>query len=360
MAEQVQRLFDADEALMKYYNQTFADGKWNHFMDQVHIGYTIWQDPKQNVMPRITRLELPQVAGLGVSVEGSQLAWPGAHGAPALPRFDAFNRQRRYIDVFNRGRASFAYTATPGAPWILLSASRGTVEKDIRIWVDIDWSKAPKGDASGIVTISRDGGEKVAVRLEVFNPAFLTRESLDGFVEGEGYVSIEAEHYSKNVPTAPAQWERIEGCGRTLSAMTIVPVTAASVLPPKDSPRLEYRMYLFEPQRATVHITVSPTLNFIPDRALRYAISFDDQPPQIIDIVPRGFDARNGNREWEESVRNAGRTVQSTHSLSGTGYHTLKIWMVDPAVVLQKIVVDLGGLKRSYLGPPESFYRKPN
>ena len=79
---------------------------------------------------------------------------------------------------------------------------------------------------------------------------------------------------------------------------------------------------------------------------------------RIIDIVPKGFDARNGNREWEESVRNAGRVVQSTHSLSGTGYHTLKIWMVDPAVVLQKIVVDLGGLKRSYLGPPESFFRK--
>ncbi len=46
----------------------------------------------------------------------------------------------------------------------------------------------------------------------------------------------------------------------------------------------------------------------------------------------------------------------SRHPLAAPGYQTLKFWMIDPAVVLQKIVVDLGGLRPSYLGPPESFY----
>jgi len=55
-------------------------------------------------------------------------------------------------------------------------------------------------------------------------------------------------------------------------------------------------------------------------------------------------------------VRDASRMVRSTHMLSDAGYHTLKIWMVDPAVVLEKIMVDSGGLKPSYLGPPESYH----
>lgn len=45
----------------------------------------------------------------------------------------------------------------------------------------------------------------------------------------------------------------------------------------------------------------------------------------------------------------------SNHQISSPGYHTLRIWMIDPGVVIQKIVVNTGGLKPSYLGPPESF-----
>jgi len=114
---------------------------------------------------------------------------------------------------------------------------------------------------------------------------------------------------------------------------------------------LEYEVYLFHPGRVEVETILAPTLNFVPGRGLRYAVSFDDQPPQIIDAL-----AQNTPDNWAQTVEDSVRKVKSTHTVEGVGYHTLKFWMVDPGVVLQKLVVDVGGVKPSYLGPPESFH----
>ena len=84
------------------------------------------------------------------------------------------------------------------------------------------------------------------------------------------------------------------------------------------------------------------------------AVSFDDEAPQILTVVPKGYTAGDGNRDWEEAVKDSVRKVKSKHTVAESGSHTFKIWMVDPAVVVQKIVVDCGGVKPSYLGPPES------
>ena len=357
-ADRVQELFDADAQLMTHYNQTFAGGKWNHFMDQVHIGYTIWQDPPSNVMPRVSRIELPPSASMGVAIEGSSSFWPGNPAVPKLPRFDAFNHQRYYVDVFNRGQGSFAYIAKSVEPWILISMQQGTIEKEHRLWVSIDWNRAPKGLREGTVMVSRSGGESVEIKVPIHNPNATDRDAIQGFVESDGYIAMEAEHHVRNLPAPQARWEKISGYGKTLSAMTIFPMKTDSVSPPENSPCLEYKIYVFNPGKVEINAVVAPTLNFVPGKGLRIAVSVDEEPPRMVDILAKDFDARNGNREWEDSVRNASRTIRSTHELTKAGAHTLRIWMVDPAVVLQRIVVDLGGLKSSYLGPPESYSKQ--
>jgi hypothetical protein len=109
-------------------------------------------------------------------------------------------------------------------------------------------------------------------------------------------------------------------------------------------------MYLFDPGKVEVDAILGPTLNFVPGRGLRFAVAFDDQAPQIIDAL-----AQNSLQDWETSVKDNVRKSVSEHSVAGTGYHTFKLWMVDPGVVVEKIVVNLGGVKPSYLGPMESY-----
>jgi len=231
------------------------------------------------------------------------------------------------------------------------------VRQDRRLWVSVDWARAPRGTATGTIVIS-GAGREVVVAVEALKPGDVTRESLRGFAEGQGFVSIEPEHFTRRVDAGASRWLLIEDYGRTLSGMRAdAPVDAVSVVPGKSSPVLEYRMHLFTAGETTTTLILSPTLNFVPGRGLRVAVSFDDTPPQIVTIVPDKYDAANGNRDWEESVRNNARVVSTTHTIPSAGVHTLKIWMVDPAVVVQKIVVESLASRRAatYLGPPESY-----
>jgi hypothetical protein len=64
-ADHVEYCFNRDAELSKDYNLNIAGGKWNHMMDQTHIGYTSWDEPREgNIMPNVTRV-MPEEAKHG-------------------------------------------------------------------------------------------------------------------------------------------------------------------------------------------------------------------------------------------------------------------------------------------------------
>ncbi|HLR38568.1 MAG TPA: hypothetical protein VK084_11005, partial [Chitinophagaceae bacterium] len=83
---------------------------------------------------------------------------------------------------------------------------------------------------------------------------------------------------------------------------------------------------------------------------LRFAVSIDEHSPQIVSMVQK-----ENQKEWVKHVSDNINIQKTTLWIATPGIHTLKFWRVDPGVVLQKIVMDFGGLKSSYLGPPESY-----
>jgi hypothetical protein len=352
LAARAKYLFDRDAEYSRTYNRILAGGKWNHMMDQTHIGYTTWQQPKENIMPRVEEISIPDIAEMGVSIEGSEDWWPQAKNEPVLPEFDIYQQQTVTIEVFNRGKTPFDYQAEAGVPWLLVTPTQGKVEKGCCLSVSVDWQQALYGTQQVPITIAGPGSSRVIVRAVINNPLSPKRDQVQGFVEGNGCVSMEAEHYSQAVETESIRWQRIPDLGRTLSSMTPFPVTAQSHVPSGNSPRLEYRIHLFSSGPVKIWAYLSPTLDFHKAQGLRYAVSFDDEPPQTIIIW-----ADHSNQAWEQSVSDNIKVAVSKHRLDRPGPHVLKFWMVNPGVVLQKLVVDTGGLRPSYLGPPESFYQ---
>ncbi len=132
--------------------------------------------------------------------------------------------------------------------------------------------------------------------------------------------------------------------------MRPVPVTASPKNPRMGGPVREYEFHIFYPGEYTFNLHLSPTLNIYNDEGLEVALSVDGGEPVILNM--------HKGQDWDESVRNNMTKVSTVQNLATAGNHILKVWMVDPGVVLEKIIIETGEHKKSYLGAPESVYKK--
>lgn len=164
------------------------------------------------------------------------------------------------------------------------------------------------------------------------------------FKERDGYVSIEAEHFTRKTDGASARWTVIPEMGRTLSAITPQPVTAST-----EGMALEYDIYTESAAYPRVTLRFSPTLNFN-TKGLSYAVSFDGGEETVVNI--------NGdyNGEIGPIQREGVIDSQTIHGKLKPGRHTLRIRPLDNGLVLQKIMIDLGGMRKSFLGAPETIF----
>ncbi len=345
MADKVESLFKKDAEISAYYNHTLADGKWDHMMDQTHISYTYWQQPPVDKVPLVKRIDVPEKAEMAVAIEGTDHVWPAEQD---LARFTFSPRENQhYLTVFNRGQQAFTFTAKASEPWVKLTPENGMVNKEQRVMISIDRSKIPADIRGTTITISTADGQSVKVMAMVDNTPPLP--NFNGYLDNNGYVSIEAEHYSKAVNSAAIKWGVLPDYGRTFSGVTTFPVTAPVQTLNATTPHLEYTVNIRKPGEVKLMTYVSPSLDYHNIGGLKFAVSIDDEVPQLMNLQ-----ADNTQRRWEKTVGDNINILTSTHNIATHGTHVIKYWVINPGVVLQKLVLDCGGLRPSYLGPPES------
>ncbi|MFT3868723.1 MAG: glycosyl hydrolase 115 family protein [Nibricoccus sp.] len=356
-AERTRELFRADAALTRAYNDELASGKWRHFADQTHIGYAGWFQPELNTMPAVAEVQISNLPDLGVAVESRASASPNSDYPPrplVLPPLAPFGAPSRWIEIFNRGGAPFKFSAISDQPWLRVHPADGLLEQDQRLTVSVDWPAVPNHEKHATITIAGAGRK---IKVDVPLDRRLSSPPANMFLEDDGVVAIEAVHYQRAVAAPGLKWVALADHGHSLGGITIFPVTAPSQKLNAQSPHLEYDVVLAAGGDVKVEAVLSPTLPFTPGRGLRFAISFDDAAPQEIEIHGDGGD---GKAEWEKIVADGVRKITTSHKISAPGAHVLKFWLIDPAVVLQRLVIDCGALRPSYLGPPESRRLEPS
>lgn len=354
-AELAKENFATDKELQSQYHK-LEGGRWNHFMDQTHIGYTHWNNPPADVIPWLAINSPAEVADMGVAVEGASDAWPKV-GNLSLDEFNPYGQKTRYIDIFNKGKKAFDFTATPSSEWIVVDKQHGVINTETRVTVSINWNKAPKGKLEGSVFIKGTGWGGAKITIRAFHPKSMAK--VKGFVEADGYISIEAASGNSKEANIPNQsvnqrWQEIPLHGRTHSSMSSFSDNIdLSIIDYNKAPFIEYDLHIFTVGKIDIHTLVAPTLNIVPDRGLRFAIAIDNEKPKIIDIIKN-----NKHEDWQQAVKNGVRDVVSQHDITTSGHHTLRIYMVDIGVTIQKIIINTGELKESYLGPQPSVFIK--
>lgn len=376
MARQVLADFNTDAVITRRFHALLG-GKWKGIMDQTHLGYDYWQQSMRNAVPPLSyvqTLETSAAGNLGIGIEGSNATVSGddkyhdlSSNSLTLLALEPYGPKTRYIDVFSRGtescRWSFAYP-----PYLKVEPSSGVTGpdngSDVRVFISVaNWDKVSDSPTALLnITSTCDWGSfsepQIAVPVVARSvPATFRR----GFVESDGHIAIEAEHTTHQSTVRGAKYTILPSHGRTLSGVTLLPVTSPS-FPAGTGPVLEYDIYTFTNASSAANITlyISPSLNFLgSQRPLKYAIALDSETPQTVQYIANSTSDKNP-AGWEPAVGDAiwglssGNSTTTRHNIA-PGKHTLKIWAVEPGVVLQKIVIDLGGVRTSYLGPPESF-----
>lgn len=383
-AKKVLHGFQEDHNLTVKYH-SLVSGKWNHMMDQAHIGYVQWNQPKRQLSPPVRyvqMLERSYAGDLGVTTEGTNASVPGDD--PYLALFsnqltilppDPY-RRTRFVDLFNMGTDTTLWSIV-GPSYVNFtfengdSAHQGTIspgDTGVRIFLNVDWVAAPSGSSSTVINVTSSTGYGqqqgpanglgpslvFPINNTVVPPGFR------GFVESDGYVAMEVSHYSRVVGDASngseSAYTIIPWYGRTLSGVALRDLLAPSYVNATTAPLLEYDFYSFTNTTSTMPTNITMILgqglNTDPTRPLKYAVAIDGSPRKVVQYV---IDQDGGALPvgWDQTVSNAAWASVSNTTIA-PGKQTLMVWLLEPGITLQKVILDFGGVRQSYLGPPES------
>lgn len=347
----------------------------------------------QEVEPAIPRWDGTIPGGpsyVRYTVENSYGAWPGHNyyncptgydcPDPTMYRMDPYGQQTRWVDVSAGGPKNSTWRALSSAKWLKVTPDHGSVAQDgttdTRVKISVDWSQlqGPEGENdyrfdNATVHFSASDGSNVTIACPVAIPRKPDPE-FAGFVQGDGYVVMEAGHFTSNMTADGYAFEEIEAYGRSVSGLEMFPSTERNFTA-GEGPSLTYDFWATgvpaTPKewdgKVNVTVQLGPTFNFMIGKELAFGLQLDDSDVlEIHPIPPTATFDHSGSTpvDWDEVVTHEIRNATASFDLRDAGKagkHSLTVYGMTAGVLIERIWIDFGGILSrgySYFGPPES------
>jgi len=193
------------------------------------------------------------------------------------------------------------------------------------------------GKWRGIMALEPADNQWTSMRIERWTPPAAARAPVPS-PAGDRFISLNAARFTANTARNGSAWKIIPGLGHTGQALALLPTTTAPIelaAAAENAARLDYTVTFPAGGEFSLKLHVLPTHPITGD-ALRIAVGLDDAPPQLASLL-----INDGEPEWALGVLDGSLIIRTTLAVKTPGAHTLRIYGIDPNVVLDKITVDL-------------------
>jgi len=389
VAQKALDAFERDYDLLEQYD-TMLDGKWKGMLSQPHFDpyYSQttpddWWEPTKNAVAGLWYVQMREnssynFGNLGIYAESSMSAYKQGRNLPSAipsgpmdwefrPILSVMDPQGKgvwHVDLFHRGdhRIPITWSISSKPDWLTVTPSSGQLTRDLleqRLNFTVDWDSVPAGlDQWVYVGIEFDTHPWFdQVLMPIMN--FHVPADFVGFPESQSFISIEAPHFQRK-SDGDISFEHIPYLGtRTESgSIALRPYKGARTeRAAAQEAWVEYDFYLYYDTEVWARMYINGALDTDPTLLMEYSLTVDGEQtdtnwqrvlgtPAKPGDTPPGWAEQVADHVWKPEVR-FGR-------LSG-GKHTLRWKTNSPEVYLEKIALDTrGGLRASYLGPPET------
>jgi len=359
-ADLVTSCIEKDRSLKNEFAQ-FKNGKWTGMELEQHIGFTRWNEDNCRYPLRI-QVEPAYKPRLAVSRKDREKIYTKTYGNPMTVKVNDFlyaGNEEVILEVANDGIGKIDYTIETDNkyPWLEISPLKGTVEFQEEIIIRCNKDKLDKkfGEEKARFII-KDNESKVAVELraKVINVDLPEMT----FLENKNVIVMNANHFCGKKDVSKGGFIELKNYGRTGCGMKVFPVTS-DFDEKEEKPSLTYRFLIERSGDYIVELWTTPVNSVKNKRPLRCQLESSNDERRIIVTVPEDFRAGSpADARWCQGVLDNIRINKTTFKFE-KGVREITISALEAGLVLERIVIypkNKPPLK-SYLGPPENFYK---